>query len=139
MIQHHWEVSSTFEHYGSGDFEMLGWDALKSSDTLRLFHFEEIEARQMRDQLLNAMPAELHALAAEGPVTMQTVRHMLANKTAARFSDLDDTVLELARAKEIDILNAHGNLRSSRLQSLRADDRIAMPRRPLLPGLSLRR
>ena len=139
MIQHHWEVSSTFEHYGSGDFEMLGWDALKSSDTLRLFHFEEIEARQMRDQLLNAMPAELHALAAEGPVTMQTVRHMLANKTAARFSDLDDTILELARAKEIDILNAHGNLRSSRLQSLRADDRIAMPRKPLLPGLSLRR
>ena len=139
MIQRHWDISSTFEHYGSGDFEMLGWDALKSSETLRLFHFEELEAKQMREQLLNSMPAELHALAAEGPVTVQTVRHMLANRTAARFSDLDDTIVELFRGKEIEVLRADGKVRSRTFRRLRVDDRIALPRMSLLPGLARRR
>ena len=139
MIQRHWDISGTFEHYGSGDFEMLGWDALRSEDTLRLFRFEELEAKQMQAQLLDAMPGELHALVVEEPITVQTMRHMLANKTAARFADLDDTVLALASAKEIDILNVDGKLRSRNLRRLRADDRIAMPRKPLLGGLSLRR
>ena len=139
MIQRHWDISSTFEHYGSGDFEMLGWDALRSSETLRLFHFEEIEARQMREHLLNSMPAELHALAAEGPVTVQTVRHMLANRTAARFSDLDDTIVELVRGKEIEVLKADGKVRSRTFRRLRVDDRIALPRMSLLPGLGRRR
>ena len=88
MIQRHWEISSTFEHYGSGDFEMLGWDALRSEETLRLFRFEETEAKDLREQLLNTMPAELYALAANAPVSVQTMRHTLANKTAARFVDL---------------------------------------------------
>ena len=139
MIQRHWDVSGTFEHYGSGDFEMLGWDALRSEDTLRLFRFEELEAKQMQAQLLNAMPAQLHALVVEDPITVQTMRHMLANKTAARFADLDSTVLALAAAREIEILTADGKPRSRSLQRLRADDRIAMPRAPLLHGLSLRR
>ena len=139
MIQRHWDISDTFEHYGSGGFEMLGWDALRSEDTLRLFRFEELEAAQLKEQLLNDMPAELHALVVEEPVAVQTMRHMLANRTAARFSDLDDTVLALARAKEIEILNAEGKRRSRALRRLRADDRIAMPRTPVLRGLSLRR
>ena len=138
MIQRHWDISDTFEHYGSGGFGMLGWDALRSEDTLRLFRFEDLEARQLKEQLLEAMPAELHALGVEEPITVRTMRHRLANRTAARFSDLDDAVLELARAKEIDILNADGKLRSRSLRRLQADDRIAMPRTPLLHGLSLR-
>ncbi|MYN63597.1 MAG: three-Cys-motif partner protein TcmP [Acidobacteria bacterium] len=115
MIQRHWDISGTFEHYGSGGFDMLGWDALRSTDTLRLFRFEELEAEEMRVQLLDSLPRELHALVVEEPVTVQTVRHVLANRTAARFSDLDDTVIELARAKEIDILNADGKPRSRSL------------------------
>ena len=117
---------------------MLGWDALRSEDTLRLFRFEELEARQLKKQLLNDLPAELHDLVVEEPVKVQTMRHMLANQTAARFSDLDDAVLALARAKEIDILNADGKQRSRGLRRLRADDRIAMPRTPVLPGLSFK-
>ncbi|MCY4057168.1 MAG: hypothetical protein OXG44_04120 [Gammaproteobacteria bacterium] len=129
MIQRHWDVSGAFEHYGSGDFEMLGWDALRSSDTLRLFRFEDLEAKQMREQLLCAMPAELHALVVEEPVTLQTMRHVLANRTAARFSDLDDTVIELARAKEIDILNADAKLRSRSLRRRRRRRRARRPTR----------
>ena len=41
MIQLHWELSNTFEHYGLGDFGMLGWDALIQTDTLSLFQFGE--------------------------------------------------------------------------------------------------
>ena len=68
MIQCHWDSFNTFEHYGSGDFNMLGWDALNTG-TLPLFNFEDLEAKQMREQLLNSMPEELHALAAENPIT----------------------------------------------------------------------
>ena len=43
----------------------------------------------MRKQLLNSMPRELFSLASEVPITVDTMRHMLANRTAAPFSDLD--------------------------------------------------
>ena len=139
MIQRHWDISSTFEHYGSGGFEMLGWDALKPEKTLRLFRFEDLEAEQMRQQLLNTMPAELYPLVVDEPVSVRTMQHKLANKTAARFSDLDETVLELARAREIEILDRDGKLRSRSLRKLRLEDRIAMPKNRLLPGMSRRR
>ena len=118
---------------------MLGWDALRASDTLRLFRFDQLEARQMREQLLGDLPAELYALAAAEPVAVQTMHHMLANKTTARFSDLDDVVLELARSREIDILDSTGKARSRALRRLRMDDRITMPQTPWLPGLRRQR
>ncbi len=135
MIQCHWESSNTFEHYGPGDFDMLGWDALNTG-TLPLFHFEELEARQMQEQLLNSMPRELFGLASEKPVTVDAMRHMLANRTAARFLDLDKVVLELAREKEIEILTPDGKVRSRTLTKLLPTDRITFPTTLLFPGLS---
>ena len=82
MIQRHWDVQNTFEHYGPGDFGMLGWDALQSG-ALPLFHFEGLEARQMREQLLDPMARELFGLASESPVTVDVMRHRFANRTAA--------------------------------------------------------
>ena len=137
MIECHWDSFNTFEHYGSGGFDMLGWDALNTG-TLPLFHFKEIDAEQMREELLDFMPAELHALASEQPITMDTMRHMLANKTAARFSDLDKTVLDLAREREFDILGPDGKARSRKLARLGPTDRIAIPSQRLFPGLSRR-
>ena len=138
MIQCHWNSFNTFEHYGSGDFDMLGWDALNAG-TLPLFHFGELDAENMRKQLLDSMPVELYALAAENPITVDTMRHMLANKTAARFSDLDEVVLRLAQHREIDILDQESRLRSRSLIRLRPTDRIAIPRMPFLSGFSPRR
>ena len=137
MIQCHWDSSNTFEHYGSGDFNMLGWDALYAK-TLPLFHFGGLDEEEMRGQLLDSMPVELHALAAEDPITVDTMRHMLANETAARFSDLDEVVLELARGREIDILNPDGQTRSPSLTRLNPTDRIAIPAQRLFPGWSRR-
>ena len=54
-----------------------------------MFNFAELDARKMKDDLLNSMPRELFNLAADGPVTVNAVHGMLANGTAARFSDLD--------------------------------------------------
>ena len=88
----------------------------------------------LRVQLLDDMPAELHALAAENPVTVDVMHHALANKTAARFSDLDGVVLELAQAREFDIINADGKPRSRKLIRLGATDRIAVPPMRLFPG-----
>ena len=137
MIRCHWDSFNTFEHYGSGDFDMLGWDALNTG-TLPLFHFEDLEAKQMRDQLLKSMLPQLYTLATDDPITVDTMRHMLANNTAARFSDLDETVLRLAQEKEIDILNPDGKVRSRTLKQLRPIDRIAIPDQRFLPGFSLR-
>ena len=60
MIQRHWEIQNTFEHYGSGDFGMMGWDSLKSSETIPLFNFAEIDAlEKCMSSLLESMPKEL--------------------------------------------------------------------------------
>ena len=136
MIQRHWNLQNTFEHYGSGDFDMLGWDALKISETLPLFSFADIDSRQMHEQLLNSMPRELFGLASESPVSVDVVRHMLANRTAARFTDLDEVFLTLAREKEIEIRTPDGKVRSPSLRRLQPDDRIAFPDTLLLPGIS---
>ena len=136
MIQRHWEIHNTFEHYGSGDFEMLGWDALKDPEQLSLFQFEELDAKWMREQLLNSMPKRLFGLASENPVTVDAMRHIFANETAARFSDLDTVVLRLAREREIEILAPDGKPRSRALTRLKTTDRIAFPATLLLPGIS---
>ena len=135
MIQRHWDISNTFEHYGPGDFGMLGWEALYSK-TLPLFHFAGLDAQELQAQLLNSMPSELFALASETPVTVETMRHMFANRTTARFSDLDLTVIKLFREREIKILNPDGKVRSRKLNRLRPDDWIAFPDTLFFPGFS---
>lgn len=135
MIQRHWDIQNTFEHYGPGDFGMLGWDALKDSKTLPLFNFNAMDREQMDAQLLESLPRELYGLASERPVTVDAMRHILANRTAARFSDLDRVILQLAREREFEILNPDGKVRSRSLKRLSPTDRIAVPSAPLLPGL----
>ena len=135
MIQCHWNSRNTFEHYGPGGFGMLGWDALQDERTLPLFHFGEAEEREMHRQLLDSMPDRLYSLTSEGPITVDAFRHEVANETAARFSDLDKVVLELAEHKEFGILDADGKLRRRDLQRLDRTDRIAISRTPMLPGV----
>lgn len=138
MVQCHWDSRNTFEHYGPGSFGMLGWDGLRDGNTLPLFRFDELEGIQMHGQLLDSMPARLYSLASEQPVTVDAFRHALANETAARFSDLDKIVLELSGQKEFDILDANGKKRRRNLQRLDPTDRIVVPKKPLLPGISRR-
>ena len=126
MIQCHWDNSNTFKHYGPGGLDMLGWDALRTGN-IPLFNFGELDAKQMREQLLNSMPAELYALAAEDSITVDAMRHELANRTAARFSDLDEVILELARLREFDILTAERKERSRSLTRLSPTDLISVP------------
>ena len=139
MVQQHWNIQNTFEHYGSGGFGMLGWDALKDSENLSLFQFDDFDNQHLRQHLLEILPGELHSLAAEQPVTVDAIHHVLANQTAARFSDLDDVIVKLVQEGEIEILDAEGKIRSRSLKRLRLTDRIAMPSAPLIPGLLRRR
>lgn len=136
MIQQHWEVQNTFEHYGPGDFGMLGWDTLRDSKNLPLFRFREFDEQEMRDQLLDSLPRKLFALVSEQAITVDALRHAIANQTAARFSDLDKVILQLAREREFDILDPDGKVRSSLLQRLRSTDRIAPSTNLWLPGFS---
>ena len=119
MIQRHWELSNTFEHYGPGGFGMLGWDPLRDVERLPKFRFEELDARQLHDQLLESLPREIYALASENLVSVEAVRLMVANQTAARFSDLDAVILQLAQEKEIEIRRPDGKLRHACTQAAR--------------------
>ncbi len=132
MIHCHWDNLNTFEHYGSGDLDMLGWDSLRPEETLRLFRFNDMEAEDLRMRLFKKLPDELLALTSEEPITVDAVRRTLANATAARFSDLDSVMVELYRAKEIEIIGANNRARSPRLRNLNPHDRIAIPRQPRL-------
>ena len=136
MLQCHWNSFNTFEHYGPGDFKMLGWDALKDTGTPPLFHFGAIDAEQMQRELLESMPAKLYALAADTPITIDAMRRILANETAARFSDLDEIIRRLNREKEFDIVNPDGKVRSRTLTQIKPTDRIAIPPMRWLPGFS---
>ena len=111
---------------------MLEWDALHSR-ALPLFHFEDLEAGQMREQLLDPMARELFGSASESPITVDVMRHLLANRTAARFTDLDEVVLQLRQEREIEIRDSGGKVRSRTLTRLQPDDRIAIPETLLLP------
>ena len=136
MIQLHWKLSNTFEHYGPGDFGMLGWDALRRTEALSLFRFGELEAQQIHEQLLNSMPRELFGLACEDPISVNAMRHMIANRTAARFTDLDRVIVQLAQEREIEIRTADGRVRSRSLKRLASFDLIALPNTMLFPQFS---
>ena len=134
MIQRHWELADTFEHFGPGGLKMLGWD--ERAEYL-LFGFGDHERTLVHEQLLESVPAEIHALAAETPVTVDALRAVLANQTAARFDDLDGALLELYRGGEIEIRGAGGSLRGQSTTRLRPTDLIAPPRQTSLfaPGI----
>lgn len=136
MVQRHWEVLNTFEHYGPGDFGILGWDALKDPSQLPLFNFGSLEEEQMKERLLSSLPKRLFSLTSAGPVTLDAVRHSLANETAARFSDLDDVVIQLVGEREFIILSPDGKPRSRNLRNLQPTDRIALPPTSLFPEFS---
>lgn len=138
MIQRHWDLHNTFEHYGPGDFGMLGWDTLKDSGTLPLFQFGELDQQQMQKQLLESLPKEIFGLVSEQPVTLDALRHMLANRTAARFSDLDQAIVRLVEEGEFEILDPDGKVRSRSLKRLSPTDRVALPSTLWLPGFSRR-
>ena len=136
MMQCHWDINNTFEHYGPGDFGMLGWDTLREPSSLQLFNFGELDAEHMVRGLLDTMAQEVHGLTQDGPVSVEAIRHRLANRTAARFSDLDQVILQLFHEKEFAIHSPGGRVRSRVLRRLQAKDRISFPATPLLPSLS---
>lgn len=132
MLDIHWKLSNTFEHYGRGDFNMLGWDSMID---LPQFDFSKDDNRRMHDQLLESMPAKLNALAIEQPVTLETIYHNFANQTAARYSDIDKIIGQLVGEREFDILDSDGKVRI-RSVSPQLTDRIALPPQKLFPSIS---
>ena len=129
MIQCHWNLADTFEHFGPGSLNILGWE--ERSD-YPLFQFGEHEQKLVHEQLLNSLLAEIHALAAESPVTVDRIRAELANQTAARFDDLDAVLLKYYSMGELEICRADGSLRRHSTTHLDRTDQIALPRQRLL-------
>ncbi len=136
MIQTHWNTNNTFEHFGPGHYNILGWEAICDESTPPLFSFDEIDARDMKEKLLSTLARKTHSLALDTPVTVDAFRHNIANNTAARFEDIDEVLMTLYGEKEIEIQNASGKLRSSQTKRLNKTDLIAVPRQLILPIIS---
>ncbi len=98
--------------------------------------YSPLDESQMHGQLLDSMPQELFALAADNPVTVEAIHHQFANRTAARFEDLNKVMLRLREEGEIQILDPTGKARSRSLRRLRPNDRIAFTDTLFLPGMS---
>ena len=139
MIQQHWNVRNTFEHFGKGDFGMLGWDHISESEDFPMFNFAEIENQHLQDQLLESLPNELYKLVSEQPVTMDAILSAIGNQTTARNLDLNKIIARLAKEGEFDILDHEGKPRSRNLRFLKSTDRVTLPEKPLLPGISRRK
>lgn len=136
MIQRHWDVQNTFEHCGTGSIGMLGWDSLHEDTTKPLFLFKDLDAQQMHKELLNDLPGKLFSLVSEKPIFVETFRHLFANETAARFSDLDKIILQLQKEGEFVIQNQEGKQRSKSLKNLNKSDLISLPNTLILPMFS---
>ena len=140
MMQQHWAIPHTFAHYGTCDFQMLGWDEILDSGTPPLIQFKEHEVPEMRRRILTTiMPEFLYGRISESPITVDGVRHLLANKTPARFGDLDQVLLTLFQEREIDVITPDNRVRSRTLRHLKPTDRIALPKILLFPGISRQR
>ena len=133
MIQCHWNNFNTFEHYGSGALDMMGWDPL-GSGLLPLFGFGQFDADLLHQQLLDSIPTEISSFGLTLPVPVGDFRVAVANHTAARFSDLDRALSVLASGGEFDILSRDGRLRQRGLTRLNPSDLISVPSRPMFPG-----
>ncbi len=139
MVQQHWNIHNTFEHYGRGDLNMLGWDVFHNTEAIPLFDFSSLDQEQLKIQLMDSLPKELFPLITDQPVTIDAVQQMLANRTAARFSDLHQIIMELVREQEFEILNAEGRVRHPSIKRLNLTDRITLPRTLLFPEFSRRK
>lgn len=135
MVRCHWAYSNQFEHYGEGGLDMLGWDALTTdAATKPLFDFTDLDLTHMRTQLLESLPQEIRTLSDSGPISVDSMRRSVANRTAARYSDLDELLLELFKGRSIDILSSKGMVRSRHLRRVKHTDLLAMPPMRSLPG-----
>ena len=135
MVQCHWNNFNRFEHYGSGGLDMMGWDSLKDG-RLPLFGFSQYDVEELHQQLVDSIPRELPSLGISLPVTVQDFRAAVANRTAARFSDLDRALTALASDRGFDILTSRGKLRQKGLTRLEDSDLISFTSRPMFPGWS---
>ena len=127
MIELHWALSNTFEHYGPGGFGMLGLDALFEPSMPQLFKFSENDRAQMLEQLIDPMAEKLHRLTARDSVTVDVVRREYANEIAATYTDLNEVMCSLHREGAIQILGANGKKRSTNVRILKPTDIIALP------------
>jgi len=133
MLQLHWELSNTFEHYGNGGLGMLGWDAMKDLDALDLFNFTAEDEEAVRLDLMESLPRELDAAVSKEPVPVGAVYRQVANQTAATRSQLDKVILQLFREREYDIRDKNNRRRTRRILRLQPTDHILLPDNLTLP------
>lgn len=139
MVQCHWNNFNAFEHYGSGSFDMLGWDPLKnglSDGQLPIFNFSDLDAESLHEELVGSISSEILSSGLVLPMSVEDFRISVANRTAARFSDLDRALVRLTSAHELAITSVDGKVYGERKTHLMPSDQIDLPIKRMFPGFS---
>lgn len=126
MVQGHWVHARYCGHFGPASHGILGFDSLVSG-VPELFDFRDELLPKMQSELLEHLPERLYNLATDESITVDSFRRDIANDTAARFSDIDSTLIELMKAGEVVVVDSKGKKRRMNSKILRPTDRIAVP------------
>ncbi|WP_296655271.1 three-Cys-motif partner protein TcmP [Paraburkholderia sp.] len=128
MAQAHWQHHNHFGHYGPPGLDMLrtGYAAVinRESSPQATFQFDDVARAASTDAMLAQIPRKLAARPNGIPFGEFFLSHI--NSTPATMKMVEASVLELVRAKEIQVVDTVGAIRSVRT-SLRPNHIIRLP------------
>jgi three-Cys-motif partner protein len=128
MAQAHWQHHNHFGHYGPPGLDMLrtGYAAVinRESSPQAMFQFDDVARAASSDAMLEQIPRNLASQPNGMPFGEFFLSHI--NSTPATMKMVEASVLELVRAKEIQVVDGAGDIRSVRT-SLKPDHIIRLP------------
>jgi three-Cys-motif partner protein len=119
MVGLHWEVSTTFSHYGRAGLRMLGYDQDKDEDWTRQkllpgFFFDQTAQALTQDQLLQQLPERLHGRS--HGIAFQDLFAELTNETPATSDIMKEVLNNLARQGILKVADKSGGKRRAGIQ-----------------------
>ena len=128
MMNTHWVQQNYFNHVGPGGFGMLGWDTIENYRNALRFDFNDLDRKSMIKDISEQLPRMLHDRLLDGHISINKVHAEFANETAAKFSDMDDVILDLLHEDELAIFDGNGKRKSNRrIKIVKGSDQIALP------------
>ncbi|WP_352780776.1 three-Cys-motif partner protein TcmP [Mesorhizobium sp. M0913] len=114
MVEGHWLIKNNSLHFGTGDFEMMGFDPHLDPASTPDFWFGDYEQELMRERLKDGVLKRLRDRYASESVEYLTFLREAANETPARLADFDHVAGLLVDEKQLKLATADGQSRRSR-------------------------
>lgn len=135
MAKLHWDEHNYFSHYGGAGLNMLGFDPRKGPDPDQQeleFGFDDDARARSKKELLIDLPKRIHGSGSS--VSFAELFAQIANETPATASHVEEALVDLRDAGEIDFLSPAGKTKE-RARRLDKKDRLRTSFSPKLPGI----